>query len=239
MEEFALALSAASFEPPAAFKLKGHLQRPRSVAIAAENPMAVSTSKDKTVRVWDLVGQRKLGRLLHDAEFIYDVAVTASGSLIAGAGSDGILYFWLWPQTEPAAKLQGHTGGVFCVRLSPNGQQLITGGRDAAVGVWDIDSGEIIQRLDTDGDGFTSLLFTPDGRRLISRRVLHRHDDRDPEDDPMMAIWDVPSGQLLKHFPGGEAVTCNPDGNYILYSAMDNTLRALKLSELLGSGSSP
>ena len=30
----------------------------------------------------------------------------------------------------------------------------------------------------------------------------------------------------------------SPDGNYILYSAMDNSLRALKLSELLGSGAS-
>jgi WD40 repeat protein len=345
MKEFAQALSAASFEPPPAFKLSGHLQRPRRVVIAAEKPMAVSTSKDKTVRVWDLTEQRKLGQLLHNAEFVYDVAVTASGSLIAGAGSDGSLYLWQWPQTKPVAKLSGHTGGVYCVSLTPDGKHLITGGRDTAVRVWDIesrkvsstidelpervldvavspdgqlvavacpgssseasppscksvwlvpltgqgecrefrgheagvsvvtfsadgrylasgtrniwksgiyqpsedrniliwdvDTGEIVQHLVTDGDGFTSLLFTPDGRRLISRRVLHRHDDRSLEDDPMIAIWDVASGRLLKHFPGGEAVTCSPNGDYILYSALDASLRAIMLSELLGAASSP
>ena len=83
------------------FQLVGHSIRPRRVVIAGEQPLAVSTSTDHTVRVWDLADQRELEQLGHDAGFMYDVAITPSGEYIAGAGNDGMVYLWQWPQTEP------------------------------------------------------------------------------------------------------------------------------------------
>ena len=147
-------------------------------------------------------------------------------------------------------ELCGHEGYVRSVAFSPDGKYLASGAggvwrsngyhpaQDNCIILWDLHTGKPVQHLETAGDGFTSLLFTPDGTRLISRRIRNREQYANPDEDPMISIWDLPTGQLLEQFAGGEAVTCTSDGRHLVYSAMNAVLRAMELPAPVRSGAS-
>jgi hypothetical protein len=64
--------------------------------------------------------------------------------------------------------LDGHTGGVNCVAWSPDGQRLVSGGKDGAVIVWDAQTARMIHTLAGHKRPVRVVAFSPDGTRLAS-----------------------------------------------------------------------
>ncbi|MFD5829722.1 XRE family transcriptional regulator [Lentzea sp. NPDC060358] len=60
---------------------------------------------------------------------------------VAVATDDGLVRLWQLPAGEPAeqALLRGHAGPVAAVGLTPRGDEVVTGGADRAVRLWDVD----------------------------------------------------------------------------------------------------
>ncbi|MFD9705762.1 XRE family transcriptional regulator [Lentzea sp. NPDC059081] len=60
---------------------------------------------------------------------------------VAVATDDGLVRLWRLGQGEPAeqALLRGHAGPVAAVGLTPKGDEVVTGGVDRAVRLWDVD----------------------------------------------------------------------------------------------------
>jgi WD40 repeat protein len=60
---------------------------------------------------------------------------------LASAGKDGTVRPWETTTGRPRATLQGHTGTVYAVALSADGQLAASGGGDGAVRLWETTSG--------------------------------------------------------------------------------------------------
>ncbi|WP_434440942.1 nSTAND1 domain-containing NTPase [Lentzea sp. E54] len=60
---------------------------------------------------------------------------------VAVATDDGLVRLWLLGAGEPVeqALLRGHAGPVAAVGLTPKGDEVVTGGADRAVRLWDVD----------------------------------------------------------------------------------------------------
>jgi len=58
--------------------------------------------------------------------------------------------------------------GVLSVAISPNGQYVAAGGMDAVVRIWDVSTGQSVERLRGHRRGVSSVAFTPDGKGLVS-----------------------------------------------------------------------
>jgi len=90
--------------------------------------------------------------------------------------------------------------------LSPNGKQVLTGGRENTARVWDLATGREVRRF-YGGEG----TFSPDGK-LVGRR-----------------FFDAAMGTLAVRFTGYtetvSSVTLSPDGEQVLTSSSDNTVR--------------
>src|SRR5262245_35214819 len=95
------------------------------------------------------------------------------------------------PHPRPILTIHAHAKIATCVRFSPCGKRLATGGRDHRAAIWDAVTGKRLFILDNYTDAFfTGLSFSPDGKRLAGW-------DR----SPALKIWDAETGRQLLNLP--------------------------------------
>jgi hypothetical protein len=64
--------------------------------------------------------------------------------------------------------LHGHTGYVFGVAFSPDGERIVSGGEDNALKLWDAQTGQEVMTLKGHTGYVASVAFSPDGKRIVS-----------------------------------------------------------------------
>jgi len=94
------------------------------------------------------------------------------GSLVAVGCDEGGKLKVLSPSLELVQTLVGHTGGVFCVTVSPSGSHFASGGDGGKVMIWS-ESGEggewaRVQVLEGHTDRIYAVCFSPDGKQLAT-----------------------------------------------------------------------
>jgi len=66
--------------------------------------------------------------------------------------------------------LQGHTGAVQCVALSPDGHRIVSSSMDNTIRVWEADTSNAftapLERRS--GGGVTSVAISPDRKRIVT-----------------------------------------------------------------------
>lgn len=83
----------------------------------------------------------------------------------------------------------GHSSYVASISFSPDGRRIVSGGRDATIKVWDIDTGRLQRTITTNWvNGVETIAFMPDGRRVIANG----------DSWGVIKIWDVDSGRLIR-----------------------------------------
>ena len=84
--------------------------------------------------------------------------------------------------------------GVTSVAISPNGQYIAAGSMDADVRMWDVSTGQLVERLRGHRHSVSSVAFTPDGKGLVSGSL-----------DKTLKFWDLSGmGAVAKHKSDGK-----------------------------------
>ncbi|KAF5895478.1 telomerase protein component 1-like, partial [Clarias magur] len=76
------------------------------------------------------------------------LALSQNSAHVASASDDFTIALWSkkdltsdpWAEPRPVSVLRGHSGGVTCLAFSPKGDQLLSGGKDKALMVWEMNS---------------------------------------------------------------------------------------------------
>ena len=118
-----------------------------------------------------------------------NIAYSPDGGHIAVASQLGI---WLYDAETGAEikQLTGHTRRVTVVAFSPDSSMLASGGRDEAIRIWNVYTGEQLRvikpgRLDLAGPVIHFLVFSPDGSTLAHGDVKFK-----------IRLWDVQTGKV-------------------------------------------
>jgi WD40 repeat protein len=96
----------------------------------------------------------------------------------------------LGPDGVRRRTLEGHTGAVLAVAVSPDGSLLVSGGADATLRVWDPSGGRLLRVLANHGDRVNALAWSPDGRYLASAGR-----------DRTVRIWQPGIGRMVRILP--------------------------------------
>lgn len=154
-----------------AHQLAGHGNVISTVSYSHDGSRLVSTSQDGSARVWDTSTWRELRVLKEpDAEVPRMIAgrFSRDGSMLALAGSKGVINIYDAKQGSRVQLLRGHASQVKTTAFSPDGLTLASGGDDGTMRLWNVGSWRsMITFKPREAINPQCIRFAPDGKRLL------------------------------------------------------------------------
>ena len=195
----------------------GHGQAITSIAAGPDGLMAVTASRDGTIRLWNPTEGRQLRVLEGHQGTVTCVAVTPLGDVVS-AGEDGTLR--LWPPEDgalPTLLGSGHEA-VLAVAISADGRFAVSGGWDSHITMWSLPRGVELRRLEGHEGAVLSLAVSSDCRTIASAG-----------EDGSVRLWGLESGRcrrtLTGHVGAVQSVCFTPDARFVVSAGKDATLR--------------
>jgi serine/threonine protein kinase/WD40 repeat protein len=119
---------------------------------------------------WDTVTGLELAPFPRsEPGYIWTMSFSPDGSILAHSGVSTRISILDFERRSLKRYLDGHSGIVTSLAFSSDGQQLVTGGLDGAIRVWDLASGRVKNLFrDPHESGVWSVAFAPDGKTVVS-----------------------------------------------------------------------
>jgi len=146
-------------------RIEGHKDEIRSVTFSPDGKIIATASKNKTVQLWSMNGE-KFKTLLHGGE-VSKVLFSPNSQIIATISSDQNVT--VWNTKGDKIKTFQHDGRPSSLVFSPDGQMIATVSGDRKAVIWRIDTEEpkilnYTQVMD--------VKFSPDGKKFIYSTLL-------------------------------------------------------------------
>ncbi len=198
--------------------LVGHTRASTWLSFTANNQYLLSTSLDRTVRLWDWrTGQEKAVLRGH----VSNIATQwfEDGRFIT-ASEDRTLRVWDLAEVTKPTVLHGATDHILTVAFSPDNKHVAAGGKDNNAIIHD--TATVAQQVLRGHHKFVYVVrFSPDGRWLATG-----------SDDGTVKIWEVATGRELHHFVKGareywdgvRSLAFLPDGQTLVLGNNDGTI---------------
>jgi WD40 repeat protein/transcriptional regulator with XRE-family HTH domain/energy-coupling factor transporter ATP-binding protein EcfA2 len=161
---------------------------------------------DGNARIWDATTGTELLQLSPRNTNVLHTSYSPDGKLLATANEDNTITVWDGQTGKPRITLVGHNDFIFHTAFSPDGTSLASRA-DGKIIIWDLASGKSLRAIP--GPGFSSVAYSPDGKRILSGYGWRQG-----------VIWDVATGESLFYLPGWYAdeiwsVAYSADGKYL------------------------
>jgi len=199
--------------------LNGHGHFVSDVVLSSDGQFALSSSWDKTLRLWDLVEGKTTRRFVGHEHDVMSVAFSADNRQIVSASRDKTIKLWnTLGVCKYTVQEDTHKDWVSCVRFSPNAQNpiIVSCGWDRVVKVWNLTN----CKLKTNHYGHSQFLncvtVSPDGSLCASGGK-----------DGQAMLWDLNEGKHLYTLDGGDAINamCFSPNRYWLCAATGPSIK--------------
>jgi guanine nucleotide-binding protein subunit beta-2-like 1 protein len=205
-----------------------HTKDVLSVAFSVDNRQIVTGSRDRTVKLWNTLGECKvtLNEGGHnDWVSCVRFSPNAQKPKLVTCGWDKLIKVWDMSTLKLQTTLVGHTGYINVVCLSPDGSLCASGGKDGIILLWDINNGKHLYKLNANSV-VNAISFSPNHFWLVAAT------------NAGIKIFDLglrtQIAELNKSAPGFNPATRDPiclsvawsaDGNSLFAGYSDNLIR--------------
>ena len=177
--------------------LEGHEDRVTFISFSKDGHKLLSSSKDQTLKIWDINTGESLGTLLGHKRFPMSCAWSPLNESVAASCGDQLeLFIWDLSNKSISRILEGHQRDdnpnfaakdsleglrdldykslIWSVCFSPDGKYLASACVDSDVILWDVNSGEKIWVFNLPNDASTvAFVQTDRGTRLAAGSSAH------------------------------------------------------------------
>lgn len=177
-------------------------------------------------------GLTSTGEVMAHSAGVAAVAFHPTGDRVATCGGDGKAKLWNAPETgsptqavvyDPPFRVAPGSPPmpVTSVSFSPDGKQLVGGGSEGVVRIWDTVGGSEVRGLRGHTAWVTSVQFSGDGKSVLSCSV-----------DNTARLFDLPRAEaaLTGHSAAVSSVTVSRDGKYAATGSEDCTVKVWDLA---------
>ncbi len=207
--------------------------RPETIAFNPNGDTLASGSwSERTVHLWDVKTQRKVGGLLFPGKRgVVALTYTSDGTTLAVGYGNGDIALWDTETQRKTALLDTPSSVIWTLAFSPDGQMLASGGyEDSTISLWDVRTQMLVGTFDghsraarLTNHAVSSIAFSPDGKILASGST----------NDCTLRLWDVASrGQIAllleldtDKLDGVNSVEFSPDGTLLASASDDGVIR--------------
>ena len=189
--------------------LTGHDGLVTGVAFSPDGQTLVSGSGDATVRLWSTETRRQIWASdtpqKQEQELNQDPVVREVFGLPPA------------PYKSPFERLA--LQWILAVAFSPDGKTLASSGSsDGTIQLWDVNTGKHLRTLKGHTEMVSALIFSPDGKTLVSG-----------SNDDALRVWDPNTGRMLRKLSGHsndiKSVVFSQDGKMLASGSKDATVR--------------
>ena len=175
------------------------------------------------ITMWNVTNGALLRRVGNLPQQIHSLALSPSSNLLAVCGGTAGRYgevLLLNPDSGSILRSLATASDVFlCLAFSPDGRQLLAGGADNSIRVFDTASGRELRRVEQHADWVMSLAFASDGKHFASASR-----------DKTARLFSTASAELEETYDGhGQpvfAVSFSRNGKRVLSGARDREIHA-------------
>lgn len=193
-----------------------HSSRILKMAWSPNGRFIVTTSYDRSAKVWTSTG-RAIGRALYHQAPVGFAAFDQSGNRLITTSYDGGASLW-HPYSGRRLSTLRHRGRVHHAAFSPVDGLIVTAGNDFTARLWSTNGKPVARPLEHQGE-VVYATFSPDGTKVATA-----------SNDGTARIWEVktgkPLGPALEHPTGVFRVAFSPNGLKLLCVCRNRTVRA-------------
>jgi WD40 repeat protein len=150
--------------------MQGHKDCIYSVAWSPDGKLLASGSYDKTIKLWNPATGTELKTLQDHIDAVFAVAFSPDGKRLASASQDRTVKIWDVATGQRLFTLSDASDGLTGLAYSPSGDEIAAAGYDKTIYVWRLgqNDGHLVQSLIADEDSILALVWSPDGKTIVT-----------------------------------------------------------------------
>ncbi|KAG2366147.1 WD40-repeat-containing domain protein [Suillus spraguei] len=198
--------------------LRGHTHWVQEVQFSKNNNKlnVISTSDDKTVRIWDVETGEQEYSLEGHASGTSALDVSMDGGRIVSGAKDGNI-IWDTDTKKIIRYLSHHTDNINSIQFSPDEKRLASTSSDGTLMILDTETWEIVFNIDDHQDKVWELAYSPNGTKIASGSY-----------DQTVCIWNAATSkqqtQLLFHDAAVSSIVWSSDSCHLISACNDGQI---------------
>jgi WD40 repeat protein len=198
----------------------GHSDKLNCLAATNDGSLMVTGSKDRTVRVWEVVTGRNLFTFHGHSSDVTAIAIRPDNKQAASACADGSIRLWPLAKADEHRNVSEATAPLWTIATSPDGKRLASAGADRSIRVYDTASGKLIKTLTGHQSAVTTVQFIGTDS-LISAAG-----------DKLVKLWNIADGKATDFVGHASAVltlTTDASDKLLISGSVDRSVRGWDL----------
>ncbi|MBD2343633.1 WD40 repeat domain-containing protein [Anabaena subtropica] len=204
--------------------LRGHTDSINAVAITSDSKTLISTSDDKTIKVWNLNPPKLLSTLPKQKDELLCVAIANNNQTLVSGDKEGNVQIWNLQTGDLITTLPKiHKRLIHSIAISPDGKTFATGSANKTIQIWNINPLERLYLTPKQEAQINVVKIAFDSQTLISG-----------DDQGTIKIWNLLTRELLNTLLNGHerSINClalSQDGKMFATGSSDKIIKIWNL----------